>query len=113
MVTITQVQKGLATFVDNEMMKNMKGVQSWLFGASAGIALSRTGEIFQSIKDNPIVKALGVITEDGEIDIDLISDELMKQAEKTGSRVINIPMIGAFNISKSDINKLAEYIKNS
>jgi hypothetical protein len=55
---------------------------------------------------------LGLIDENGHIDIETLYEEAKKQAQKETIR-IDIPLVGTLKLNGDDIEKLYSYIKNS
>lgn len=109
MVNLQQVQRGLSRYVSNELTSKMTGAQKWIFGAGAELYLANIGEVFNKLKTNPMVAALGVIDESGNIDIDKVYTVFLHQAD-SGSMTVEIPMAGAFTFDRSDVEKIYQYI---
>lgn len=102
------VLQGLSKFVDEDLVPKMTGLQRWIFGTGAGIALSKGDEMFHQYKDMPILHTLGLI-EDEKINVTCIYHELLTQAEK-GPIHIDVPMLGTITLDKSDVEKMYRYI---
>lgn len=102
------VIQGLAKFIDHELVPKMTGLNKWVFGTGAGIALDKAEKLFHSIKDCQLLHTLELIEED-KIDITCIYRELLSQAEKGPVR-IEIPMLGTITLDKTDVEKLYRYI---
>lgn len=111
MVTYEQVINGLTKFIDNEIISQLSGNQKILLGIGAGVALRKGENIYNGLKNNSMIKMLGIINED-KIDIETLYEEAKKQATKEVIRV-EIPMIGTLKLNEDDIEKLYGYIKNS
>ena len=109
MVTLAQVQAGVERYLDTEILSKIPGWQKWVLGAAASRMLSRSGEIFNSLKSNPVVSAMGVIDEQDQIDIDAIYREFSKQAQR-GAITFDIPLMGALTVNSGDIDRLYNYI---
>lgn len=111
MVTIDKIEKGVAAYLDSELMPQLPetGIQKVIVGAAMSILIRRFGTILESYKDNQLVKALGVMDSDGGVDIDILAEELKNNMPKEGVKV-DVPVIGAITFKKSDIDKLYEYI---
>ena len=110
MVSYSQVVNGISKYIDQEIVNKLQGWQKWALGAGTGIFLSKSGENFTQLKENSIVKMLGLIDENGMVDVDIIYSELRKQADK-GAIVAEIPMIGKLTLTKDDVEKLYTCIK--
>ena len=78
-------------------------------GAAASRMLSRSGEIFNTLKNNPVVSAMGVIDEQDQIDIDAVYREFAAQAQR-GAVTFDVPLVGALTLTAADVDKLYRYI---
>ena len=110
MVNATQIINGVVKYIDAEILSKINGWQKWVLGAGAGIAVGRAGQIFNTIANHPMVKMLGVVDEQGMVDIDMLHKEFAKQAAK-GPVTFDVPMLGAMTINQNDVEKLYHYIK--
>jgi hypothetical protein len=102
------VLHGLSKFVDEDLIPKMSGLQRWIFGTGAGIALSKGDEMFHQYKNMPILHTLGLIEED-KINVTCIYKELLSQAEH-GPIHVEIPMLGTITLDKTDVEKMYRYI---
>ena len=109
MVSIDQVKQGFAKYVDAEFTNKMTGINRWLVGGIAGIAILRAENIYNHLKDMPFIKMLDVVDENGMIDIDIIYNAFLDQARR-GEAVIDMPMIGQTKFNEHDIEMLYRYI---
>lgn len=109
MVHYSRVLQGIAAYIDNELVKSLAGSwKAWALGGMAGIAMSRAEQLYRSIKDNPVIAALGLV--DGEnVNTDLIFTELKKQAQK-GTATATLPIIGPVTFGSADVDALFRYI---
>ena len=112
MATITQIQNGIARFIDEDIVPMLPGWRRFAVGAAAGLILARAGGIFNDLKNNEFVKMLGVIREDDTVDLDSLYQEAKKQIAKA-PLTMDLPGIGAITLKDSDIDKLYRMIMNS
>ncbi len=112
MVTYNQVITGITTYIDTEILPQITGFKKLALGVGSGIALKKADNVYKMIKDNKIIHALDLMDNNGNINIELLKDELL---EKMGEEKypIDIPMIGTLKINKNDINKIYDLILNS
>lgn len=111
MYEYNKVINGIATFIDEEVLTNVNGWQKWVLGSGIGIALSDAESLFNSLKNNELVKVLKIIDGD-KINFNKIYKELKKQAKKS-SATFNIPMVGTLTLKEEDIDKLKDIIERS
>ena len=109
MVTLAQATAGIEKYLDAEILAKIPDWRKWVLGAGASRMLSRSTEIFNQIKNHPIVAAMGVIDEQDQIYIDAIYREFSKQAQR-GAITFDIPLMGALTLNSGDIDKLYNYI---
>lgn len=112
MVRSESVARGLAAFVDKEILPKTKGWQKWALGAAAGLAARRADTVMEAVRTHPAAKALGVVDAEGNIDDEAVFDALMQQAEKSPA-VIEIPMLGELTLTASDVGSLHRLIREA
>lgn len=113
MVTIAQIQKGVAAYLDNEVMPQLpsNGFEKVLAGTAMSLAIRKSGAIIEGYKDNKAVQMLGIMDETGNVDVDVLMEELKKNIPIDGVRV-DIPLIGGLTFHKDDVDKFRGYIPN-
>ena len=104
-VNIGQVQRGLADYIDSEIISKISDWRRWIIGAGSSIYLTKAAEIFNMLKSQPMIRQLGIIDDNDMIDIDLLYAEIKKQAAR-GPITFEIPMIGATTTNENDIDKI-------
>lgn len=111
MVSVDKIEKGVANYLDAELMPQLQnnGVEKVLIGTAASLMIRKTGTIIDGYKDNKLVKMLGIMDEKGNVDVDTLAEELKNNISKEGIK-IDIPIIGTLTFHKEDIDKLCDYI---
>lgn len=109
MVAYTKLINGLSKYVDEEIVNKLTGYQKWIIGAGAGIMLNKATNVFNTLKNNPLIKSMEIINEKDEIDIELIYRELKKQAQK-GAVTVEVPMAGVLTLNEQDVDKIYSMI---
>lgn len=112
MIPISQVQRGVAQYVDAEIVAKMSGWQKWVFGAGAGVVASKMPGIVSELKQNKFTQMLGLVNDRDEIDVDTLYAQFLEQARRTGAITVSIPMIGALTLNEDDVTRLYQYIVN-
>lgn len=112
MVTVKQIQTGVARYIDEEVVAAMPGWQKWVFGAGASIALNNLPATIERIKNNEMVKILGVIDAQGDIDIAKIYQGIKRQSAK-GPVTFEIPAMGKMTLNDTDVDKIYRFITNA
>ena len=111
MVTFSQVKSGVAKYIADEIIAKMNGWKQWVSGAAVALALTKADALFDAVKSNELISMLGVVREDGMIDIDLLRKAFKDQAEYSGPVSLDIPAIGKITLSSNDIDMIYRYIQ--
>lgn len=111
MVSIDKIEQGVASYLDNELMPQLQnnGWEKVVIGAAASLAIHKFGAIVAGYKDHKLVKMLGIMDDDGNVDVEALANELKQNVPKTGFD-ISVPIVGTMTFHKDDIDKLYEYI---
>lgn len=109
MVHKSKVIHGVTSYIDAEIVSKLHGSwKAWAIGGLTGIVMSRADGLMSTLAQHPIAKALNIV--DGEnIDVDLLYEELKKQAQK-GSITVDVPLIGPVTFGESDVDNLRRHI---
>ena len=112
MVHYSKVIRGIAAYVDNELVGKMAGsLKGWAFGALAGLVAAEADSIFNQYKNAPMLTALRLV-EGENINVDKIYGELQKQAQR-GNATAVVPILGPVTFSTADVDSLMRYIKGA
>ena len=111
MVSIDKIEKGIANYLDEELMPQLQsnGIEKVIVGTAASLFIRKSGTIIEGYKDNKLVKMLGIMDDDGNVDVDVLVEELKKNISKEGIK-IDVPVIGTLTFHKDDVDKLYDYI---
>lgn len=111
MVSVKNIEQGIASYLDAELMPQLQnnGLEKVFIGTAASLVIRKAGAIVEGYKDNKLVKMLGIMDEDGNVDIDVLAEEIKKNISKDGVK-IDIPIVGTMTFHKSDVDKLKDYI---
>lgn len=111
MVTVDRIEKGLAGYVDAEIIPQLhgNGVERVLVGTCASLLIRKSSTIINGYKDNPLVKMTGIMDEDGNVDIETLAEEVKANMPKDGVH-IEIPVLGTLTFKSEDIDKIRDYI---
>lgn len=111
MVTITNIEQGVAAYLDSELMPKLPetGLEKVLMGTAISLVIRRAGTIVEGYKNNKAVQMLGIMDAEGNVDVDILAEELKKNLPESGVKV-EVPMIGSLTFHKADIDKLYSYI---
>ena len=112
MVTIDQAMRGVAQYADNEIIPHLptgKGI-----GAGIALALILDGgkNRILALKDHPAVKMMGIMDEEGNIDLDRLYNAARTRVD--GKKIPwDIPVIGELKFDVNDVDRLYKYIQEA
>lgn len=111
MVSMEKVQKGIAVFIDQELIPSLTGWDKILVGGSAGVAVAKLPKI---IEQYPIVSALDIYDKNNnQMDIDTLYQSVVPYL---GNELLplRIPVLGiTMKVGKQQIDALYRYIKEA
>jgi hypothetical protein len=111
MASLQQIESGIAAYLDSELMTKLPqdGFQKVIAGTAISLAIRKSSTIFNDVLNSSFVKMLDIVDESGDVDIDILKEELKKNMPETGVKA-EFPMIGKMTFHKSDVDKLYTYI---
>lgn len=111
MVTIDKIERGVAAYLDAEVMPQLPagGFEKVLAGTAISLFIRKSGKIIEGYKENKAVQMLGIMDTEGNVDVDILAEELKKNISTEGMK-IDVPIVGKMTFHKEDVDKLHEYI---
>ena len=110
MVTVDKLQRGIARYIEEQVLPAMKGADRWIITSAATMALAKLPGIVQN---NSALKMLGVIGADGTVDIENLIQSVRPAARAT-PMTINIPFTnGKITLTEQDLDNIARYIEQA
>jgi hypothetical protein len=105
-VEFNRVMDGIARYIDKEIMPGMNDLQEIVARIAVGRILGNREAVKRLLSDNPIIKSLVIIDDDGMVDIEKILAELKAGISNKGSIKIEIPWFGKMTFVPEDVDKL-------
>lgn len=90
MVTISQVKRGLLNYADIEILSKMP---SGIKKIAVGAALSLYVNSIDNVMAHPVIKTLGIIDENGYVNVDALADAVRGNIPEVGAKV-DIDVLG-------------------
>lgn len=109
MVTVDQVRMGLANFVEKEVLPAMPGWKQVAVGGWVTLTLANPDSVKAAL-ESPYVKAMGIVTPNGMIDLDRARSAFLPRIRALGSMDIDIPFIGKIGIGEAEVETLCRMI---
>ena len=110
MVAFEHIERGLASYIDANIMNNFpeNGWKKVVIGAAIGIGMKKYMDI---LKGSEALRTIGIIGPDGA-EIDMYAEHLKKEIPASGI-TINLPMLGELIMHESDVDEVLKYIHNA
>ena len=105
-MTFNQVEVGIINYINNEIAIKAQGPMKFIIYTGMALGTPKLEEMFIQYKGHPIIKALGIIGEDDEIDI----DKLYTAMKKAISKVDTFEYMG-IRFNERDVDSLYNYIR--
>ena len=106
MATISQVQRGFALFVDNEIATAFEGWQKAIVAGCAGLFAANFPKLAASYANHPLVIGMGFYdASTGQINIDTLYNAFVPKMG-TDKIPITIPKIGTIKLGREEIDTL-------
>ena len=112
MVYKSDIIPGLSKFLDTAVLSQYPPTSLKRILAAGGIALylQQNSNIVDTVINNPLFHGLGVVTDDGMVNIEIIRDILKKEINKAGYMRIKFPMLGNVDFTSGDVDTLYSMI---
>lgn len=107
-MTYERVETGVIKYIQDEIANKAPGHIKFLIYAGTFLGTTKFETMFNELKDNVIIKSLGVIDEHDDIDIDSLYCAAKKSMEKVGT----VEYMG-IKFNEGDVDSLYNYIKRS
>jgi hypothetical protein len=111
MVTVSQVQRGLVLFIDNEVASAFNGWQKAVVAGVGGLIASNIPALVKTYSSHPLVSAVGLYDCNSNLlNIDAAYNAIVP---KLGPEKIpiDIPKIGTIKLGKEEFDALMRYIR--
>ncbi len=106
MLAFNQFTVGLADFIEKEIISQMNGIVKFIGYASVYAITQEAEKIYKSLANNPMIIQLGIINENGHIDI----DKLYQAGKYAIGKTKTIELYGV-TLSANGLDNLYQYLK--
>lgn len=112
MISIDCVERGLARYIDTEILPNLPkdGVKGVGIGIAASLLVKRGGIILREYIKNPMLQQLGLVSADGSVDLDLLREAALENIPAQGV-VIDLPLGVTLRINANDVESIYSAIR--
>lgn len=102
-------ENGVMEYINTEFCSRLDDWRKWMLPLAAGYAKPWAERKYLDNMDT--LKMVGLVSEDGEIDIDTLYNRLSEIARKSGSVKWSMPMMGEVTFHSEDIDKLYHILR--
>lgn len=92
-------------------MPKLDGKRQFLVGTMYGVSVGKADALIAEAAKSPAVRMLGVIHENGEIDIDALFEAAYAQMQAQQNLRLDIPLMGTFVFDADDLRELYQELK--
>lgn len=110
MVEMARIRDGIIDYATERVLPKMTPGRQFVAGAAMGLVAARADALMQELTKNELIKASGLITENGMVDVDAVYEAALVQMRRQGTLPIEIPMMGRMTFNESDLTELYRYI---
>lgn len=111
-VTKQKLINAINMYIDKDAMQavnGMKDIDQFLFGFKIGIIRDKAGSLIDNVLGNEAVKTMGLINEEGLLDIDAVYNAAKFAMSKTTDHKLRA---FGFVMNDADIDKLYNYARS-
>lgn len=110
-VSFDKIERGISEYLDREFLAQYPetSVHKVLLGVGISLAMRQKTQEAVAFLNSDFGKSLGIMDEEGLIDIDLLRDTIKSQICADGVKYEN-RLIGTITFNKDDIDSLYSYI---
>lgn len=106
MIDFEKAMDGVIRYLDKELFPNMADWQELLARAAMGRLFNNRAVLKETLKNNGMARAFGLMNEDGMIPADELLDALKVELAKKGRVEVSLPLFGRVAFLPSDVDKL-------
>lgn len=110
MVTADQIKAGIGDYLQQKMMPKLDNLRQFLLGTVYGLGAAKMDALLEQAAKTPMLRALGVIQENGEVDLGTLFEAAHAQLKAQGKLSIDIPFMGTFAFDEQDLRDLYQAI---
>jgi hypothetical protein len=106
---------GVSKFIDENILSHYPAtsMKRILMAGAVSLYLKQNEGIVDALLSSPLVTSLGVVKQDGMVDVDLLRDTLRNEINNAGFMRLSIPIVGDIDFTPDDVNALYKFIVES
>lgn len=112
MITIDQAMRGVMRFADAEIGPHLPTGKAIGLGVALSLIAEGGKEQLLALRENPLIKTMGVMDESGSIDLDRLYTAARPRFD--GQKLpVALPLIGELRFDVNDLDKLYKYMQEA
>lgn len=111
MITSEQLKSGVGNYLQKRLMPKLDGKRQFLAGTAYGLCAGKADKILAELSKSSAIQMLGVIRENGEIDVDALFEAAYAQMQAQQKLRLDIPLMGTFVFDENDLRELYQELK--
>lgn len=105
-----KVLNGVQKYIQREFCPKLNDWQELAINVVIGRAMKKTDTIKNFFTNNGLVKALGFVDENGDVNINELYHEIKSEVQKKNHISIDIPLVGNIKLGTDDVDKMYRII---
>jgi hypothetical protein len=112
MVHKSSLIPGFSKFIDESVLAHYPptSMKRIVMAGAVSLYIKKNEGIVDALTSNPLFTGLGVINDNGMIDLEPVRDTLKSEIHKAGFMRVSIPMVGDVDFTTDDVDALYRYI---
>lgn len=112
MVHKSSVLPGLSKFIDESILSHYPAtsMKRILMAGAVSLYLKKNEGIVDTLTSNPLFNGIGVVHDNGMVDLEPLRDTLKSEINKVGFMRLTLPMVGDIDFTTEDVDSLYKYI---
>lgn len=106
MVEMERIRDGVLEYASARVLPKMSPARQFVAGTALGLVAARADALTKALAENELVKASGLVAENGMVDIDTVYEAAMQQMHKQRTLPVDIPMMGRWTFDADDLSEL-------
>ncbi len=107
-VSLNQMQLGIVDYIEKEIASKAVGLQRFMYYGISFVVANNAEKLFALAVNNPMVKQLGFMDEDNNIDLDKLYAMAKYAMQKSGK-----VSVGGVILGEDDVEKIYGCVRNA
>lgn len=105
-----RVVDGLSRYIDTEIYSGMNELQEFAARVLVGRVIGNESAFKQKLTENVFVQMLGIVDEDGMVDVDSLAKDVKRELMRKKELTISIPLFGKMTFKPNDVDTIYKHI---